>query len=215
MSSLDVRAIDEKELDDKPFPKVKQEFRVLLAEEAFDRAVERGDADTSREIGGVLVGEVLRDAAGPYVKIDTTIDALHADEKGAELTFTHATWDHIHAEMDKKHKGKKIVGWYHTHPGFGIFLSDRDQFIHKSFFNLPFQVALVYDPKAREHGVFTWHENEVWRARRYWIGSREHVWDGARTNEKPEVTVEKAEAEGKKRKLERETAEGEEPILPG
>ncbi|TMQ25117.1 MAG: hypothetical protein E6J90_06620, partial [Deltaproteobacteria bacterium] len=121
--------------------------------------------------GGVLVGEVLRDDAGPYLRIDATIDALHADEKGAELTFTHATWEHIHKEMDGKHQDKRVVGWYHTHPGFGVFLSDRDQFIHKSFFNLPFQVAFVYDPKSREHGMFTWHDNEVWRARRYWIGA--------------------------------------------
>ena len=186
MSSLDTRAIDDKELKEAPSPKTRQEFRVFLAEAAFDRAVARGTGDTTREIGGVLVGEVLRDAAGPYLRVDTTIDALHADEKGAELTFTHATWDHIHKEMDGKHKDKRVVGWYHTHPGFGVFLSDRDQFIHKSFFNLPFQIALVYDPKSREHGVFTWHDNEVRRARRYFIGEREQTWDGSRAHENPE-----------------------------
>ncbi|MEO7734100.1 MAG: Mov34/MPN/PAD-1 family protein [Kofleriaceae bacterium] len=182
MSSLDVRSIDEKGLRHKPVPSTKQAFRVFLSEQAFDRAVARGDSDTTREIGGVLVGEVLKDDAGPYLWIDGTVDALHAEEKGAELTFTHATWDHIHKEMDSKHQNKRVVGWYHTHPGFGVFLSDRDQFIHKSFFNLPFQVALVYDPKTHEHGLFTWHDNEVWRARRYWIGPREHIWDGPRAS---------------------------------
>ncbi len=180
MSSLDVRSIDIKELRTAAAPATKQEYRVFLSETAFDRAVARGDSDTTREIGGVLIGELLRDDAGPYLRIDGTIDALHAEEKGAELTFTHATWEHIHKEMDGKHQDKRVVGWYHTHPGFGIFLSDRDQFIHKSFFNLPFQVALVYDPKSREHGMFTWHDNEVWRARRYWIGAREQTWDGLR-----------------------------------
>jgi proteasome lid subunit RPN8/RPN11 len=186
MSSLDVRAIDEADLKKEKAPAVsKHEYRVFLAEEAFDRAVERGTADTTREIGGVLVGELLKDDAGPYLKIETTIDALHADEKGAELTFTHATWDHINKEMDTKHKGKKVVGWYHTHPGFGVFLSDRDQFIQKSFFNLPFQVAFVYDPKSREHGMFTWRDNEVHRTRRYFVGSREHIWDANRTCGEP------------------------------
>ncbi|MFI5401406.1 MAG: hypothetical protein ACHQ1G_00495, partial [Planctomycetota bacterium] len=139
-------------------------------------ATARGGADTSREIGGILVGQLCRDAAGPYVRIDTTIDALHAEEKGAELTFTHATWNHISEEMDRHHKDRRIVGWYHTHPGFGIFLSDRDQFIHRGFFNLPHQIALVYDPKRREHGVFAWHENEPRRCLRYWVGEREYVW---------------------------------------
>lgn len=185
MSSLDIRAIEDAELRKEKAPAVKTEFRVFLAEEAFDRAVERGTSDTTREIGGVLVGEVLKDDAGTYLKIETTVDALHAEEKGAELTFTHATWEHINKEMDTKHKGKKVVGWYHTHPGFGVFLSDRDQFIQKSFFNLPFQVAFVYDPKSREHGMFTWHDNEVRRARRYWVGNREQVWDGDRRSGEP------------------------------
>jgi proteasome lid subunit RPN8/RPN11 len=193
MSSIDVRAIDAKDLRKQPSPLAKQEFRVFLSEPAFDRAVARGDSDTTREIGGVLVGELLRDDAGPYLRIDGTVDALHAEEKGAELTFTHATWEHIHKEMDGKHKDKRVVGWYHTHPGFGVFLSDRDQFIHKSFFNLPFQVAFVYDPKSREHGMFTWHDNEVRRVRHYWVGPREQVWDGSRTPpSKPDKRAEPA-----------------------
>ncbi|MBK9030859.1 MAG: Mov34/MPN/PAD-1 family protein [Myxococcales bacterium] len=185
MTSLDVRGIDTSELRKTARPRTKHELQVFIAEAAFDRAVERGTKDTTREIGGVLVGEVLHDDSGPYLNIETTIDALHADEKGAELTFTHATWDHIHKEMDTRHQGKRVVGWYHTHPGFGVFLSDRDQFIHKSFFNLPFQVALVYDPKSKEHGVFSWRDNEVWRMRRYAIGAREHTWDGNRTAAQP------------------------------
>lgn len=180
MSAIDVRAIDESALPRAGRPAVRHDLAVFISEEAFDRAVERGARDTTREVGGVLVGELLCDERGPYLRIETTIDALHADEKGAELTFTHATWEHIHREMDTKHQGKKVVGWYHTHPGFGVFLSDRDQFIHKSFFDLPFQVAFVYDPKSREHGLFAWRDDEVWRMRRYAIGEREHTWEGDR-----------------------------------
>jgi proteasome lid subunit RPN8/RPN11 len=180
MSSLDIRAIDDKDLKREPAPPAKHEYRVFLSEQAFDRAVERGTSDLSREIGGVLVGELAKDDAGVYLRIESTIDALHAEEKGAELTFTHSTWEHIHKQMDTAHPNKRVVGWYHTHPGFGVFLSDRDRFIHKSFFDLPFQVAFVYDPKSREHGMFTWHDDEPRRARQYWIGEREQVWDGSR-----------------------------------
>lgn len=176
MTTIDIRAIETTELKVKAFPEVDQGFRVVMAESALDRCVERGSADMTREIGGILVGEVLKDDSGPYVRVDDTVDALHADEKGAELTFTHETWEHINKEMDTKHEGKKIVGWYHTHPGFGVFLSDRDEFIHKSFFDQPFQIALVYDPKTREQGVFAWKEGSTARMNRYWIGRREHIW---------------------------------------
>jgi proteasome lid subunit RPN8/RPN11 len=49
-----------------------------------------------------------------------------------------------------------IVGWYHTHPGFGIFLSGMDQFIHQNFFIQLWHVALVLDPVARRSGFFCW-----------------------------------------------------------
>ncbi len=186
MTTIDIRAIETTKLKVKAFPEVDMGFRVVMAESALDRCVERGSADMTREIGGILVGEVLKDDSGPYVRVDDTVDALHAEEKGAELTFTHETWEHINKEMDTKHEGKKIVGWYHTHPGFGIFLSDQDEFIHKSFFDQPFQIALVYDPKTREQGVFAWKKGSTARMNRYWIGRQEHIWQEP---EAPEITA--------------------------
>lgn len=195
MSGLDTRAIDTKALSKQAFPAVRHGFRIYISEEAFDRATERGQADLTREVGGVLIGKVYQDESGPFLKVDATIDALYADEKGTELTFTQDTWDYIHQELESKHKDKKIVGWYHTHPGFGIFLSDRDLFIHQSFFNLPYQIALVYDPKSHEHGVFAWHDNEPARCRQYWVGQEENLWDGPRTSVEPQAPVTSTEKE--------------------
>ncbi|HEV7374099.1 MAG TPA: hypothetical protein VGN95_05255 [Pyrinomonadaceae bacterium] len=175
---MDYRALADTELETQPFPVVRHDFRIYIAEEAFDRICD--NADTTREVGGILVGEVLRDESGPYVHVETMLEALHAEESGTELTLTHATWNHIHEQMDTVYAGKRIIGWYHTHPNFGIFLSDRDRFIQQSFFDLPFQIALVYDPVRREHGIYTWRENKPWRVRQYWIGANEHVWDEPR-----------------------------------
>jgi proteasome lid subunit RPN8/RPN11/exonuclease VII small subunit len=166
------------ELATQPFPPVEHEFRIFIEEKAFDRIC--SSADTMREVGGILVGDVLRDENGPYIRVDAIIEALHAEESGTELTITHATWNHIHQQMDTIHTGKRIIGWYHTHPNFGIFLSERDHFIQQSFFNLAFQIALVYDPVQREHGIFTWRENKPWRVRQYWIGTNQHLWDDVR-----------------------------------
>ena len=51
-----------------------------------------------------------------------------------------------------------IVGWYHTHPSFGIFLSHHDLFIHQHFFAQPLQVAYVVDPINQTRGFFQWHD---------------------------------------------------------
>ncbi|HKR13633.1 MAG TPA: hypothetical protein VJT15_16330 [Pyrinomonadaceae bacterium] len=180
---MDFRALSQMELETQPFPQVEYEFRIFIDEMSFDRIC--NNANDSREVGGILVGEVLRDENGPFLKVDDIIEALHAEESGTELTITHATWNHIHEQMDTTFEGKRILGWYHTHPNFGIFLSERDQFIQQSFFNLPFQIALVYDPVRKTHGVFSWRDSKPWRVRHYWIGTRQHMWDEARELSEP------------------------------
>jgi proteasome lid subunit RPN8/RPN11 len=181
---MDYRALSQTDLATEAFPAVQYDFRIFIAEAAFDQIC--NNADNTREVGGILVGDALRDENGPYVRVDNIIEALHAEESGTELTITHATWNHIHEQMDSTHKGKRILGWYHTHPNFGIFLSERDQFIQQSFFNLPFQIALVYDPVRRVHGVFSWRDSKPWRVRQYWIGNRQHLWDEAREASEPQ-----------------------------
>src|ERR1044071_8501380 len=180
---MDYRALSQMELAKKSFPEVQYDFRIYIDESAFDRICNNAEKD--REVGGILVGDVLRDKNGPFIKVDHIIEALHAEEKGTELTMTHETWNHIHEQMDKTHSGKRILGWYHTHPNFGIFLSEQDQFIQQSFFNLAFQVALVYDPVRRVHGVFSWRDDKPWRVRQYWIGDRQHTWDEPREHSEP------------------------------
>lgn len=38
-----------------------------------------------------------------------------------------------------------LVGWFHTHPGHGLFLSKPDLRIHDSFFKEPYQLAMEID----------------------------------------------------------------------
>src|SRR4051812_46695751 len=90
------------------------------------------------------------------------IPAISADEQRATLTFTQDSWAHVHRTLDAEFpEDEQIVGWYHSHPGFGIFLSGHDLFIHKNFFDGPSQIALVVDPHAGTQGVFVWRDDEV------------------------------------------------------
>ncbi len=59
---------------------------------------------------------------------------------------------------------KKTVGWYHSHPGLGVFLSGHDLFIQRGFFgDQLWYIALVVDPISKEQGVFAWDGNHVVR----------------------------------------------------
>ena len=59
-----------------------------------------------------------------------------------------------------------MVGWYHTHPGWGVFLSGMDQFICENFFGKTLDVALVVDPCRGDRGMFQWTGEEHHRVRR-------------------------------------------------
>jgi hypothetical protein len=88
---------------------------------------------------------------------------VNAAQGGAHVTFTQDTWEHIYKTKDRDYPDERIVGWYHSHPGFGVFLSDHDTFIHKNFFSSPQQVAWVYDPHSDEEGCFAWRGDRIER----------------------------------------------------
>jgi proteasome lid subunit RPN8/RPN11 len=122
------------------------------------RAVEdHVHSDVSREVGGVLVGTMDERAA----TVEAALPALRAVGRSANVTFTHEVWEEILALVDRDQPGRRIVGWYHSHPGFGVFLSDYDRFIHQGFFSDERMLALVVDPKAGRAGWFGWLDGKI------------------------------------------------------
>jgi proteasome lid subunit RPN8/RPN11 len=151
------------------------EFRVFLDAAVHEQIRKHAQEDVSVEICGVLVGSWQRDDEGPYVLINAAIPGEAVANKLSEVTFTHETWAKIHKRMDAEFADRSIVGWYHTHPDFGIFLSERDCFIHEHFFREPGQVAYVVDPIRKEEGFFTWSAGKPAPAPHYWVGKRLQV----------------------------------------
>jgi proteasome lid subunit RPN8/RPN11 len=115
---------------------------------------------TDREVGGVLVGTVHRDDDA-FVLAVGAIPAKYAGEARANLTFTQASWQYVLAEQQQQFPGTVMVGWYHTHPGYGLFLSEQDLYIHRSFFSLPFQLAIVVDPLSCSLAAFHLMNNRM------------------------------------------------------
>jgi proteasome lid subunit RPN8/RPN11 len=163
------------------------ELRIVVDKRPYAEIIGHAVLEPDVEVCGVLVGRKLEDARGPYLSITHAIRGEAAKQEGAQVTFTHDTWNHIHKEMDQKYPDEQIVGWYHTHGGFGIFLSEMDTFIHRNFFSEPYQVAYVYDPLAGTEGFFHAMSGELRQARRYWLGSRERTPLGSAVAAAPEA----------------------------
>src|ERR1043166_5665923 len=126
--------------------------RVAIEGEVLRQIRQHARANSKTEVCGVLIGEEAQHG----LKISARIAGLNAAQAGTYVTFTQDTWEHIYKIKDKDYPEQRIVGWYHSHPGFGVFLSDHDTFIHKNFFSAALQVAWVYDPHSDEEGCFGW-----------------------------------------------------------
>jgi len=129
---------------------------VVVRQSMLNEVHRHGLGTTEIEICGVLVGNIYRDDRGPFVYVQASIRGEHAKSQNAQVTFTAATWNYVQEVLEREHQGARILGWYHTHPGFGIFLSGMDRFIHDHFFGGAEQLALVYDPLSQEQGLFVW-----------------------------------------------------------
>jgi proteasome lid subunit RPN8/RPN11 len=138
-------------------------FQVIFRQSALNRLHAHGDSSLRAEVCGVLVGDVYQDDIGSFLLVEHIIEGQSSTGSAGQVTFTADTWQHIQLQMDKQYPDLRIVGWYHTHPGHGVFLSEMDIFLHESFFGLPWQAALVYDPRSGEEGVFSAAQGQAHR----------------------------------------------------
>lgn len=131
---------------------------IIITQSLYRKIVGHLSSDTSVEQGGLLLGyeETHPSWPRPVVIIDRALEAKHTVGHLAHLTFTHETWLEFERETDElRERGieRRRVGWYHSHPGHGIFLSGYDLDVCENF-NRPTHVALVVDPVNDDGGFF-------------------------------------------------------------
>ena len=167
----DVGQLIDGELPDGRFPAPReQDFRFCFAESVHENIWKHASENLAVEICGVLVGTWARDLDGPYAVVSECIRCDTAQSKFAEVTFTHESWATINEQMDNRFSDLRIVGWYHSHPDFGVFLSERDCFIQENFFSGAGQVAHVVDPVRKTEGVFVWRDGKPTPCSHFWVG---------------------------------------------
>ena len=145
------------------------DVKVYIKQSTYKALEKLASSDTTKELGSILIGEYCQELGKTHVMISDFVEAKYTDASASTLTFTHETWDYVHKERDRKFPDKKIIGWQHTHPNYGIFLSNYDMFIQENFFNMPFQVAYVIDPIQNIRGFFQWKNGKIEKLKGYYI----------------------------------------------
>lgn len=155
--------------------RVFEDKNIYIHQKVYEQIHKFSANKTENEHGGLLVGRVLNEMGKENTIIEGFIEAKYNTATPTTLTFTHETWEYFHAEIDRKYKDKKIVGWIHTHPNFGIFLSENDRFIQQNFFTDSNQVAYVVDPIQNDEGFFFWINDKLERCPGFYLFDKNGV----------------------------------------
>ena len=119
-------------------------MRVRIYPLALGKAVKYTMMDLEREVAGLLIGKFEKkqdileiwDAISGNQKSSSAF--VYLDEEVMAATFE---W------LTRERPGLSIVGWYHSHPGFDLFLSTIDIETQKRYqMMFPKAVAMVIDP---------------------------------------------------------------------
>ena len=98
----------------------KDAYTVLISQSVLDEILDYSERDLQRESGGFLIGGGDT-THRRFVEVRHFLPAVEARSRIASLMFTHDTWAAMTREVAERFPDQAVLGWHHTHPGFGIF----------------------------------------------------------------------------------------------
>jgi proteasome lid subunit RPN8/RPN11 len=129
-----------------PFPRLVFREEVMLALDQFSHLHSQG------EHGGFLIGrkQKLKTAEEYEIMVERFVPIPQRNDVSRLVIHQ----DHYRTVELALKQGEEILGWSHTHPGFGVFLSDFDKQQHQRFFPESWQIAYVMDTHAQERAAY-------------------------------------------------------------
>lgn len=147
-----------------PFPRLVFREDVMLSLDQFAHLHSKG------EQGGFLIGRKreLNTAENYEVIVERFVPIPQRDD-ASRLVINQEHIRSVEQVLRRGDQSEEIVGWAHTHPGFGVFLSNFDKEQHLRFFPEPWQVAYVMDTRANERAVYRIVDEEFARLDGYYV----------------------------------------------
>lgn len=126
-------------------------FYVSVSKDALQKAVDHASKSLHKEVLGILIGRIEDDT---LIIEDAVSGEIEASSN--HVTMPGQTIARIADDILREKIQGNIVGWYHSHPGYGLFMSDLDISTQASLQQFsPYIVALIVDPSTGEAGFFT------------------------------------------------------------
>lgn len=166
-------------------------LRVMIERSAYAELIAYAKESLEAEVCGVLAGKICEDDDGLFVHVQAVVRGSAANHGSTHVTFTQATWTTIHQTLERDYPNFRMVGWYHTHPGFGVEFSEMDLFIQKNFFSGPGQIALVMDPLSGAVAICVNTPDGIEYLPRFWVDGREQLCrvPGKNSSDSPQASA--------------------------
>jgi proteasome lid subunit RPN8/RPN11 len=128
---------------------------VVMTEEAHRSAWSWASGDLQHERGGFLLGSYgqLEDGTD-YTVVQAFVPAIGGIGTRGSFKFTADAWTYGETVKQDEYPDLRWAGWFHSHPGYGVFLSGWDTSLFDLAFHWDHHVAYVIDPCHQEEGLF-------------------------------------------------------------
>lgn len=140
---------------ERPFLKRRAHADIFMPERVISLMAAHADLglEEGKEVMGLLLGRILVDDDGEYAVVDDIITSkLEANR--VMVRFDRDGMETLVNAIDDMSQDADIVGWYHSHLGYGCFMSETDIKTQDGLFGGECGFALVVDPMKNEIAVF-------------------------------------------------------------
>lgn len=146
------------------------DLQIIVHNRTLEQIWQHAGKQPGCEVAGILLGDVYQDDKYGilYVEIQQSFALTTVETGPAHVIFTHDVWTEVDNTCRTVFPGLKKLGWYHSHPGIGVFMSPLDIQVHAVNFPLAWHVALVVDAVTGSYRFFRWRRGQpelTWQPR--------------------------------------------------
>jgi len=130
----------------------------------YDKAIEaiknHAAEDTRRECFGLLLGNAFIDTHRGilWILLQHSVAARNTTSGPGSVEVSKEEFRRINDEVDRIREmtngQTRKIGWYHSHPNYGVFMSKTDRANQSRYYSQNWQLALVVDPVRDTMGFF-------------------------------------------------------------
>ncbi|NLK20866.1 MAG: LysM peptidoglycan-binding domain-containing protein [Epulopiscium sp.] len=143
-------------------------LNIYLEDYVYTYLYQYAKTNRGEEKGAALVGYYTEELGKKAAIISGAIQFEDLFCEG-EVLVTEPQIKEMQKKINRYFPDCELMGWMHTQPGYGIFLTTQDIRIHQDYFRESYQSFMIIDPIENAEAFFIWDEEEIKSAEGYYM----------------------------------------------